>query len=597
MAKKHIKIGVSALLSVLSLASCGNPVTPNETYLVTFTGANGETINLAADDIYGKYITDKASVAQFYNALVEVVIRNEMEKEENASKKATIMSQAESRVKGEEEKARSNANANGTKYDAEWETILESYGSEDREDLKDHFAYELMQERVKEDWFSDAKLGELFETENDDEDYLSKRVPYHVKHILVKVSAAGNGDFVNAEITESEATRLTDTVRLLVEGRNTFGNVALTMSDDNEGETSSQRLNGDLGIMDKKTGYVPEFKLGLYSYDAVYAQTANADRLGISDEIVNSFGAMGLGQIGEIPYGSILKLRDVANQTLNSSGGIVNEGRAFYYPRNVLFNKYFNRHNVSVITPNDVTIPSFAADGTLSGAEDFVGTQNAAYLTNPNARWADVQIGGVTKKVLVDEKGHVILVTRAGASSYQGIHFIVVERSALQDSANGTTLAEYFTFHLPDENNKNNGYPWDEITNTPKATFVNAIGGDMTLLKNRADTIKNAIKGYDANIDYRMFRELFDSQNVKINDPALEASVQKYLASLESNDDYNNAKEFNDSWKQYLEMLQRQQEVRTPDRLLSETCAINFLNSGTVSGYTQPTGACYYVKK
>jgi hypothetical protein len=58
--------------------------------------------------------------------------------------------------------------------------------------------------------------------------------------------------------------------------------------------------------------------------------------------------------LGQIPFGAAVALADNADTIKDVNGNTVNEGNEAFYPRNVIFNKYFNKHNICVITPNAI---------------------------------------------------------------------------------------------------------------------------------------------------------------------------------------------------------------------------------------------------
>jgi hypothetical protein len=140
-------IGALALVSLTVLASC-QPVTEKTGVVLTLTG-NSEPIEYTADDLFDRYSGNATGVARYYEAAIEIVIRNEMTLEENASVLAEIMTKAENRVEGVKESARSAAETNRTSYDSELETKLNSFNVENLEELKDYFAYQLMKEEVE----------------------------------------------------------------------------------------------------------------------------------------------------------------------------------------------------------------------------------------------------------------------------------------------------------------------------------------------------------------------------------------------------------------------------------------------------------------
>ena len=90
---------------------------------------------------------------------------------------------------------------------------------------------------AKDDTYGDTANG-----------YLIDKMPYHVRHILVKVTAANN-DLTEGTISEANATKIGTVIEELagaVSGaRQNFGAIALGSSDD----TSSGALYGDLGVM------------------------------------------------------------------------------------------------------------------------------------------------------------------------------------------------------------------------------------------------------------------------------------------------------------------------------------------------------------
>ncbi len=436
MNRTKMTIATLALVSLVSLSACADVVTENpDGLVVTITGKDGETFGYSADELFGQYRGNQTGVARFVEAITEVVIRNEINQEDAATTalRNEILGKAENRVDGVKEQARSNADANNSNYNDELDILLGSYDVEDLEELKDYFAYQLMQEEVEDRFYDSNKEG--FVTGDDfGPGYLDERLPYHVKHILVRVSAAG-GDLYNGRITSAEAKKLYSVGQRLANQFNgeTFGEIAREMSED----TGSAANFGDLGIMSKATSFVNEFKLGLYAFDSVFNELSevqnNAEKLEVPTDAISFMDDLGLDRI---PFDAFNLLNEYADITKDTNGDPVNNNDPLYYPRNIVFNQYFNRHNVSVIVPTD-------------------GSQQSAL---PGFNAVD-ELGG--EEVLTDEAGRVILAVRAGTGSgeggYQGIHFIVVERSALIETINGVSLEDYYTTEIPGTSN----YPKD----------------------------------------------------------------------------------------------------------------------------------------
>ena len=111
---------------------------------------------------------------------------------------------------------------------------------------------------------------------------------------------------------------------------------------------------------------VNEFQLGIYAYDAIQYHDgekevidnglglndkfeSDADFLLDTDTTVKSyFQKRGFA---EIPYSVFKELGDVADLEANYDTGLsVEDGKAAIYPRNLLWNRFFNNHSIFVIT-------------------------------------------------------------------------------------------------------------------------------------------------------------------------------------------------------------------------------------------------------
>ena len=571
MNRTKFAIASFALATLVTLSACTNPVTENSSgFLITMKDKDGIVTGYSADALFGQYRSNEFGVSQFVESVTELVIRNQINKTDPASValKAEILNKADISVDGVKETARTNASTNGTNYNDELETLFESYNVEDLEELKDYFAYRTMKQEVEDRYFDDNKESFLI---GDDfgPGYLNERLPYHVKHILVKVSAAG-ADLYNGRISEAEAKKLFAVANRLAIQQNgeTFGEVAREMSED-----GSKEQFGDLGIMSKATGFVNEFKLGVYAYDAVFNQNAEvvskADALNVPEDAVEYFDELGLGTI---PFHAFVSLNEFANVTKDQNGNPVNNNDSLYFPRNIIFNQYLNRHNISVVTP----------ESRGGGDFNYKGFKNVA------------ELGG--QRVLTDENGRVILVVRAGTGSgesgYQGIHFIVVERSALVDIQNGVSLEDYYTTEIPGTPN----YPKADGQNL--VTFVNFNVTTTANYKTRAENVKNDIRNFDRFFNFRMLEQLIAEQEVTFIDEALEATVLRYIDVTRRSAAFDQRLQEINTWNSYIEFLEYQEFQR--QRLIDEDCAYAYrTNQGGIFSETDVNaerGICYVQK-
>jgi len=570
---RHIIAGFA--LTALALVGCSKDLVADKQGNIVTVTIDGNPVKISAGGMFDDYLTTPAGLKDYYDAVYQVVVRALFAKDEQSAKRTEIYDKAALRVKEVKENAK-NAAKNGGKYDDELKKILETHKVETVKELEEKFAYEEMQIKLKEQFFDGGSgawvqnaMEELIVGERDAdgklvldennkpvyEGYLNNKIPYHVRHLLVKVGAE-HGKFVDGKISKDDANKLSSVITALVEQQDTFGLLANRFSED---EGSAKQF-GDLGIMSRSTGFVNEFKLGVYAYDALYNQDPSLtvddkEKLKIPSDAQTSLTTLGLG---EIPYGAALKLAEVRDIEKSDAGKEVNEGDSLFFPRNILFNKYFNKHNISVITPNDVN------EG------DEVGTPNATFEALKG--FQDVpELGG--KKVLTDEKGNVILVVRAGAAgSYEGVHFIVIERSAIQETVNGVTLKDYYTIETPGTA----AFPKDNDGNDLD-TFVNFLQLDAIGTKERVDKIKNEVKAFDPTIDDRIFQKLVEILNVKFHDKNLQEALDTYLDNQYAASIFNQEQSANQLWGEWIEYLEIQNDLRAK-RLVPESYIDDFRN-------------------
>lgn len=247
-------------------------MTKSDKVVVTIDGTEYTT-----EDLFGQLATSNATgVAAYYNAISEVIVRNATRSyaESTELKKAVDAS-----VDQLKEEAHNNADANGTSYKKEWNAILENKGVESEKELIEQLTYNELQSHLQDEYY-DLNSDELLE------DYLNEMLPYHVRHILVKVSASA-GTLARGTITQSEALKLASVVRRMAnlnedgtvkKTTETFGEVAFQASED----TGSASLYGNLDVMTTSTSFVNEFKLGIYAYESLFAHKMQIVVLNIS---------------------------------------------------------------------------------------------------------------------------------------------------------------------------------------------------------------------------------------------------------------------------------------------------------------------------
>lgn len=581
MKKSKITLGIAlSALSCTLLAGCGGATYSPEGVILTYTDSTGKTQNYTADDLFGDYYKDSSKVSTMFDSIFKVIVRNYFnEGQDGHDKYAQILKNATVEVEGVKSKAKENADTNSTSYDEEWNKLLESNNCKDEEELLEHFIYEGELTEFN-DQFYDNHISTLRDGLPTDEEgydgYINSKLPYHVRHILVKVSDSGSTNYYNATISGENATKLADVAQTLADG-NSFGDVALKYSDD-----SSNTKFGDLGVMDKDTSFVNEFKLGVYAYENLYnvntkdaAKTSNISMA--KNDIDENYkeAAEDDGYIASIPYAVFAKLRSDANVVKDSEGHVVNDDSPNTYPRNIWFNNYLNKHQIAVIK---------YAVGETGESLDKTAPSTFKYVEGLSKDDSEAE------KVLCTTDGQPILVVRAGTSDYQGIHFIVVQRSPLvKTDENGTTISEYWTTKYPGQSD----YP----TNTDgsnKKTYVNFLNQEIKEYKSRAEEVENKIKSFDSDLNKYIYGKYVASEKIKIHDEDLEKAINDWINRSKVKKAFDNDISWEKTWEEYIEVLKAQNSQR--DLVFPTACAIGFQNPGegaTTAADWERGGMCY----
>ena len=611
---------VTSFIAAMALTACKD-VTKSDKAIVTFKPYNGgEEVELLTDNVYNKYRGTSNGISMFYDKILEVLIRYEF-KDKGFSGDMNyeqIENYAKNQVQEQKDKAKANAKSNKeTSYKDEWQSILDSYKVEDETGLKEHFIYEKEKEVMKNWYAGDDKKAEELKSEfigldddgnlipekvlgkdadgNDVMSKVSAAMPYHVRHILVKVDEASdsNAKFYKGTISEAQAKLLANTVNALASGKYTFSEVAKLYSED--GSASS---GGDVGIMTNAAtsgslGMVNEFQLGIYAYDNLYAHKDDEKKanirggLGITNTVETEFA----DTLVNVPYEAIAKIGKYAEATADVYGNKIANGSATLYPRNILWNKYLNLHNIFLITDKESGESKF---GTATAAEEFSNLEGAGAGTIP-AGYTRFEGG-----ILVDEQHRPII----GVRSQYGIHFMVIEKSMYdykevkdaEGNITNSTLADYYSTKLPGDD----GY----VENSYVGYIVSQSAEDY---KTRANDVKSKITSFDPTYDYRLYQWLTSEVGeLKFSDNAagLGEEIVSYISSLQKSNLYKQEEGLAKVWKTYLELLSVQKDYRQDIpatglayRLIPEGCKIHFYaDDTTIDADEYKEGGLCYVK-
>ena len=519
-----------SLLLALTLAGCSSEGVKakkdNGNDVLFSYVADGKTVNVLANQIYGEMLQTSTGNEKLFNAWLKGVVENVMTSDYE-SKDDIIKVQVEAEMVEWLQDAKDQASANGVDDDEMIDQLLESEGVNSQDELKAKKLYERRLDELTTQFYKDNRTSFVNGyVENDD--------PFHVKGVLVKVVDSSHTLF-NRSISEAEAKKLALSATQLLNGRN-FSNVA---SDSNLSDHTSTTLDqaGDLGIMDASTSFNNEYKLGVYSY-AIYSVEGEARanikaKLGITDEAETELDAIYKDGIPVIDPTLWTALEKSADITKDANGNdIVDSEKGDYtssnLPRNVIFNNYFNAHSI-------------------------------AYLGASENTPADLKVRIGEKDVVLNKKGGTPIIV---VTDENGVQFISIEMNPFAD----LKKAQLYYSSKKSEETLNG------VTFTPYA----ALGtGTTSTINDRAGTVDTQVKNYmnkgfnssiSANqkfFQYAMFNHYAEQQgNVEFTNAKVKEEIKTFVASELA---YRatlieNAKL--DTWESLLDTLRFQNQVK-----------------------------------
>lgn len=589
MKKSKLAVGLmTAMLCTGVLASCDNVVRySKEGIVLTYVDGDGVKKTITADDLLKDYYNDSSKYQSIFDQINSIVIRNYFTTDETVtyqgqtltagkSDMSQIKIDAQFKVDSDKRTAQTNADNNGTSYSDEFQSILDSKNVEDETELFDYYVGELQKEKFEENFYkyhiedvkngaTDVKIGET--TEDYWKGYFYDMKPYHVSHILVKLEDGSGTNYSNGTVSKENAEKLYEVVNALKSGEDSFGTLAKQFSED----TGSAKTYGDLGIMDYSTGYVNEFKLGVYAYENLFSKKAAGDKVigipadcGYEAVATASFGS----SFPSIPFSVFKEMKDYAGKVKDENEKAVLDDSANFYPRNIIYNKYLNRHSIAFITgeageelPTDTT----KTTGFWKYGSEIPGLEGKIVLS--------VKVAGAWTPILA---------ARAG-SDYQGIHFIVIDRSPFTATdGNGVSLSDYYTTYYPEQE----GYPKKD--GAILKTYVNFSSQSPDDTKTRATDFKSKLKSFDSDkLNKYIFKKYFKSQNLKIADADLDKALNKWLDRSLEKKQQETEDTWNKTWNDYVESLRKQNSERT--KLVSEACKIGYAHANKKEKLTDVT--------
>ena len=647
--KRSLSLAMS-ILAIASLTACDDDYTYPDAKWKEGIIVNVDGKDYKYDEIYQLFDNSKGSAQAYFNVAKNILAQLVTPKTD------TMLSNVDTKINDLKNTWKTNARTNNTSYKEEQEKTFDSENVEDLDELREKYISQQQVEKNSQDFYEINANGvtdpsyTYYISEQMTKDYVTNQAPYHVSHVLVKVDASSDGEgYWNGKITADNAKKIGNAVRMLASS-DSFGSVAQLVSEDEGsakmyGELVTTTEGSQSVAMEKTTSYINEFKLGLYAYEAYLnpktkaAEVNTAVRASLRvpgqaaasssfdykndtavSELITDGTLVGKNGAFGIPLSKAITLGYVADIEKNIvDGSKVDYASETQYPRNILFNNYFNYHGVNflyddsdtyeaeflkdaievgahsgetILTLNDVKnkLPSKYAEyeyvtGQLSKIDagkfkTVEGISDNLYNYNFDAITKKSVLTKIptSKKILVekDTDTNPVIIVRGGSSGYQGIHFIVVNNDPFVNSQN---TYQYYRTNIPDASaDPASAKSADYSTNPSLINYVKADINSNTTYNARRDAVVAAVKASDSNIDFRLYEENIkkfgaDKFNELLGDYA--GIINKYIEITKESSELGKNSSLDESWETYIQTLALQEEI-TPRGLVPEVCVSAF---------------------
>ena len=647
--KRSLSLAMS-ILAIASLTACDDDYNYPDAKWKEGIIVNVDGKDYKYDEIYQLFDNSKGSAQAYFNVAKNILAQLVTPKTD------TMLSNVDTKINDLKNTWKTNARTNNTSYKEEQEKTFDSENVEDLDELREKYISQQQVEKNSQDFYEINANGvtdpsyTYYISEQMTKDYVTNQAPYHVSHVLVKVDASSDGEgYWNGKITADNAKKIGNAVRMLASS-DSFGSVAQLVSEDEGsakmyGELVTTTEGSQSVAMEKTTSYINEFKLGLYAYEAYLnpktkaAEVNTAVRASLRvpgqaaasssfdykndtavSELITDGTLVGKNGAFGIPLSKAITLGYVADVEKNIvDGSKVDYASETQYPRNILFNNYFNYHGVNflyddsdtyeaeflkdaievgahsgetILTLNDVEnkLPSKYAEyeyvtGQLSKIDagkfkTVEGISDNLYNYDFDAFTKKSVLTKIptSKRILVekDTDTNPVIIVRGGSSGYQGIHFIVVNNDPFVNSQN---TYQYYRTNIPDASaDPASAKSADYSTNPSLINYVKADINSNTTYNARRDAVVAAVKASDSNIDFRLYEENIkkfgaDKFNELLGDYA--GIINKYIEITKESSELGKNSSLDESWETYIQTLALQEEI-TPRGLVPEVCVSAF---------------------
>ena len=513
MKKKNLSFMTLFMLTATLVGgcSCGKQSNENVSNLVIKVGDK----EYSAKELYNDLLTTGIGANEAFSKILRLVVEQSMDTSPN------IQAAADLAAESFEEEVANNAVSNGISKDEARKKLLEEKGYTSVEQMKSDIIYEQKLTRITESYWEDNK-------ETYFEGYIKARLPYLVRHILVKIDDTNANKIANnVSISQTDGQKLFDVIKDL-EKEGDFDTVARFESED-----TGSNITGGAYYMDSTygaNGFVDEFIYGTYAFDTyttksvsngvtTYTYGADETKLskltGLND--VNAFTKYYEDGFNFVDMSIVNMMGEIYNKTTLSNKDyftidvVDGEGNTAsnpnstenYYARSVLFNQAFNKPGVSVIGYNSKEEAEASA-----------------------AHYVEFKNGNDTKYILADENDHPIFFVAARGSSNQiWVHFLTIDVSALDDLENAK---KFFSLNPSTEDNY---VSYVELMSKEESTqemntYINEL---ESYVKSYATGGIASSVGEESLLNYDMVAHYMTQNKIKYVNEELEAAVLTYI--------------------------------------------------------------------
>lgn len=518
----------------------------------------GDTV-YSADELFGDMLSSQTGAKEIYEKVLRTVVESTIDIDKDMEASWDLL------VDAFEEKVKTQAASTGASKKEVRKQLLAEEGYSSMAEKKDAYFYSVRLNEIQDKFWKERKdyYTDL---------YFENRLPYYVKHVLVKTGYTASRAPYASVISSDDATDLYDVYDMLE-----------NLYDDNEklrykfsyimNEKSEDPGSNNTGYgyyMDLTTSFVSEFLHGVYMFDTMIKDETD-EIYGLNSGVKAFYTGKTSGyNFGYINASDIESLGKVASDTHDNNITICKDGMdtcketstlytaydnstTSLYSRTMIFNQTFNNAAINVI------------------AYDLGKAPKNSKVIN---------INGTDKAVLTDENGNVVFVVCAkGDSSDLWVHFLTVNVSPFDKDAKLffsmdqketiKQMVEEYKAGLEDEGVS--GTELDDQVAAEKArlekivTYVDIKGGTESITSR--NTVIEELEGYirkyanggasdeqETYLTYEMFDYYLTTNEIEVNDE-IETILRDYIDGERKIADYKVENSIKKGWDDYYDLI------------------------------------------